>query len=255
MGLGRVAQMLIEATSMCLVIRSRLSYGSRRPDCLSLLKQRSHVLRFLYQPASNAGGRPRPGRGHGGVSSVFLDRDHGLDAVLAQPARFAREEYAYRPSRGRAPARPAQAPPPDADGVHQRDEPRGITCWPQLVSRAMEAAQVSGQWILVSARRGTAIASRPGFLSSLKPPVRSSAAGTRGAGCVLTGPGDGESALTVQSLPRPHHTGPQPSRICSRSVRDQRRSGYRWSSVPKAPAGPPRAARPGTEEDPVITIR
>jgi hypothetical protein len=27
-------------------------------NCLSLLKQRSTVLRFLYQPASKAGGRP-----------------------------------------------------------------------------------------------------------------------------------------------------------------------------------------------------
>jgi hypothetical protein len=78
---------------------------------------------------------------------VFLDRDDGLDTVLAQPGAVGSggiRLIRHRPAG--PPAGPAQTPPPDTDGVHQRDEPRGVT----MLARAGQpghrtAAQVSGQ--------------------------------------------------------------------------------------------------------------
>jgi carbonic anhydrase/acetyltransferase-like protein (isoleucine patch superfamily) len=57
--------------------------SGKTPPQLAMVRQdsrtgrytgRSTVLRLLYQEASKEGGRPRPGRGHGGASLVLLDR-------------------------------------------------------------------------------------------------------------------------------------------------------------------------------------
>ncbi len=100
-------------------------------NCLSLLKQRSTVLRFLYQLASKTGGRPpeRPRLRR----LFFWSSLTGMTALM-------------RCSRRQAAAGPAQAAPGDADRVHQRDEPGGIA----MLARTGQpgnrtAAQVSGQ--------------------------------------------------------------------------------------------------------------
>ena len=115
---------------------------------MSLLKQRSTVLRFLYHPSSKTG---RQAAGAATVAAVgflvFLDGDNRLDAVLPQVGAVAGGGVGLVRHRAAGPAAgPAQAAPLDADRVHQRDEPGGVA----VLAGAGQpgngaAAQVSGQ--------------------------------------------------------------------------------------------------------------
>ena len=122
--------------------------GGHGPELLELAEAALYGVAFLV-PAGVEG--RRAAAGPAAVTAVLLlvllDRDDRLDAVLAQPG-------AVRPGgvrlighrAARPPAWPAQSPPLNADRVHQRDEPRGVT----MLARAGQprnrtAAQVSSQ--------------------------------------------------------------------------------------------------------------
>ena len=117
-------------------------------NCLSLLKQRSTVLRLVYQEASNTGGRP-PARPRS-RRCFFWSSLTGITALMAwrsQPGpvraggiRLIRHRAAGPPP---WPSFPAAA---DPDRIHQRDEPRGVTVLAAAGQpRDRAAAQVSGQ--------------------------------------------------------------------------------------------------------------
>src|ERR1035441_3349274 len=174
-------------------------------------------------------------------------------------ARFAREEDALspiaRPGRRRGLPRPRRGMRiASISGTNRGESP----CWPQLVSRAMGRQRRSAaRWILVvSPPRDRPIASRPDFLSFAKAPCGViSSRDAAGAGRVLMGPGDGgvRADCPVPALGLVA-SGPQP-------VQDLLPGPVQGPAampvidglpVPEALGQvPPRAACPGTEEDPV----
>ena len=128
---------------------------------------------FLYQEASNTGGR-RPARPRS-RRCFFWSFLTGITALMVwcrSRARFARKEYALSAIAAGAPAWPAQAAAGDADRIHQQDEPRGVTV-PARAGQPRDRGGSAGQrpgesWL--SARRGNG-RSPPGRISchSLKP--------------------------------------------------------------------------------------
>jgi hypothetical protein len=174
-------------------------------------------------------------------------------------ARFAREEYALsaiaRPGRRRGLPRPRRRMRiASISGTNRGESPR----WPQLVSRATGRQRRSaGRWILVvSPPRDRPIPSRPDFVSFARAPrAIISSRGTAGAGRMLMSTGDGgvraDRPVPALGLIAP---GPQP-------VQDLLPGPVQGPAampvidglpVPEALRQiPPRAARPGPEEDPV----
>ncbi len=174
-------------------------------------------------------------------------------------ARFAREEYALsaiaRPGRRRGRPGPRRwMRIASMSGTKRGESP----CWPQPVSRAMGRQRRSAaRWIfVVSPPRDRPIASRPDFVSfATAPRAIISSRDAAGTGRVLMGPGHGGigadrpvAALgliapgpqPVQDLLPGPVQGPAPMPVIDRLP------------VPEALGQvPPRAARPGPEEDPV----
>ena len=173
-------------------------------------------------------------------------------------ARFARDEYAVsaiaRPGRRRGLPGPRRCTRiASISGVKYGEPP----CWPGLVSRAMggSAGQRPGEswW---SARRGTA-RSPPGRISchSLKPRAVIGGPGAAGAGRMLMGPGDrgigADRPVLALGLIAP---GPQPVQdLLPGPVQGPAAmpATDRPFSSRSPPQVPPRAPRPGPEEDPV----
>src|ERR1017187_3409710 len=174
-------------------------------------------------------------------------------------ARFAREEYALsaiaRPGRRRGLPRPRRGMRiASISGTNRGESP----CWPQRVSRAMGRQRRSAaRWILVvSPPRDRPIASRPDFLSFAKAPrAVISSRDTAGASRVLMGAGDGgigaDRPVLALGLITP---GPQPVQdLLPGPVQGPAAMPVVDGFPVPDPFGqvPPRAARPGAEEDPV----
>src|SRR5271165_2030629 len=242
-------------------MRSRLSYRvATARNCLSLAKQRSTVLRLVYQEASKAGGRP-PARPRS-RRCFFWSSLTGITAWMPcrrSQARFAREEYALsaiaRPGRCRGLPRPRRGMRiASISGTNRGESP----CWPQLVSRAMGRHRRSAaRWILVvSPPRDRPIPSRADFLSfATAPRGVISSRDAAGAGRVLMGPGDGgvraDCPVLALGLVAP---GPQPVQdlLPGPVQRPAAMPVIHGLPVPEALRQvPPRAPCPGPEEDPV----
>src|ERR1022692_11913 len=177
-------------------MRSRLSYRvATARNCFSLLKQRSTVLRFLYQPGSKTGGRP-PERPRS-RRCFFWSSLTGMTAVMwwrRSQARFAREEYALsaiaQPGRRRGLPRPRRRTRiASISGMNRGESP----CWPGLVSRATGRQRRSAARgiLVVSPPRDRPSPSRPDFLSFAKAPrTVISGQDAAGPGRVLVRAGD-----------------------------------------------------------------
>src|SRR5271169_7208126 len=229
-------------------------------NCLSLAKQRSTVLRFLYQEASKAGGRP-PARPRSRRCFLWSSLT-GITAWMwwrRSQARFPREEYALsaiaRPGRRRGRPGPRRwTRIASISGTNRGESP----CWPQLVSRAIGRQRRSAaRWILVvRPPRERPIASRPGFVSFAEAPREViSGPGTAGSGRMLMGAGDGgvraDRPARAFGLIAP---GPQPvqDRLPGPVQRPAAMPVIDRLPVPEALRQiTPGAPRPGTEEDPI----
>ena len=230
-------------------------------NCFSLPEQRSTVLHSLYRPASKAAGRPpaRPRLRRWAFWSSSTG-DDGLDPALAQVSAVGRGGVRLVAHHGPGPsAGPPRPWPGDADGLHQRDEPRQSPCWPGLRIRTSGRQRRSGPGgSRCSARRGSGPAPPgPALLTgschSAMPIVARSAGRARRAPaacwCARTMV---ESALTVRSFPSAlsHPAAGRPGSSPRSRPSTSSDAGYRRSSSSDSPAGHATNSLPGPEEDP-----
>ena len=230
-------------------MRSRLSYRvAAARNCLSLLKQRAAA-----GPAAVAAV----------LFLVFFDGDDGLDGVPPQPGAVRAGRVCLVRHRAAGPLPwPAQAAAMDADRIHQGSEVRRVAvlaCAGQSCDGA--AAQVSGKVDLGGQpAAGPADRFPADFLSIAEAPCEViSGRGAAGSGRMLIGPGDrGIGAYCPVLALGLIALGPQP-------VQDLLPGPVQGPAAMPVVDGfpvpetlgqvPPRAARPGTEEDPLITVR